>query len=69
MKTAMRSYLTVAHMGHGLADLRLGQLYDWDPSGKVPHDLRESLFFYREARKRGITIEGPIPMRKDFGPS
>jgi pilus assembly protein FimV len=69
MKTAMRSYLTAAHMGHGLADLRLGQLYDWDPSGKVPHDLQESLFFYREARKRGITIEGPIPMRKDFGPS
>jgi FimV-like protein len=69
MKTAMRSYLTAAHMGHGLADLRLGQLYDWDPSGKVPHDLQESIFFYREARKRGITIEGPIPMRQSFGPS
>jgi FimV-like protein len=67
MKTAMRSYLTAAHMGHGLADLRLGQLYDWDPSGKVPHDLAESLAFYREARKRGITIEGPIRMTKDFG--
>lgn len=60
MPKAMRAYLTAAHMGHALADHRLGQLYDWDPTGKVPHDLAESIAFYQSARKRGVKVEGPL---------
>jgi FimV-like protein len=65
MKTAYRSYLTAAHMGHGLAAFRLGQLTDFDPSHQIPHDLQESIVFFQEARKRGIKIDGPI--RYEFG--
>ena len=57
---AVRFYLTAAQMGHGLADLRLGQLYDRDTTGKIPRDLAESIRFYRAARKQGLKVDGPL---------
>ena len=59
MKAAVEGYLDAAKIGHVLADLRLGQLYDKDRTNTLPPDLQESIKHYQAARKRGLTIEGP----------
>ena len=48
-----------ARLGHPLADLRLGQLYDKDTSKTLPRDLQESISHYQKAREFGIEIKGP----------
>ena len=58
MQGAVTAYLDAAKIGHVLADLRLGQLYDTDASKTLPHDLQESIRHYQKARERGLTIEG-----------
>jgi Tfp pilus assembly protein FimV len=57
MKGAVAAYLDAAKIGHVLADLRLGQLYDTDRTKTLPHDLQESIRHYQKARARGLTIE------------
>jgi Tfp pilus assembly protein FimV len=58
MKSAVPAYLDAAKVGHPLADLRLGQLYDKDRTGTLPHDLQESIKHYQAARKAGMKVEG-----------
>ena len=58
MPAAVSAYLDAAKIGHVLADLRLGQLYDKDRSNTLPHDLQESIRHYQKARERGVTVEG-----------
>ena len=60
MKTAVEKYLASAKIGHALADLKLGQLYDKGATKSLPHDLQESIAHYQNARKRGRDdIKGP----------
>jgi Tfp pilus assembly protein FimV len=58
MPAAVSAYLDAAKIGHVLADLRLGQLYDKDLTNTLPHDLQESIKHYQKARERGLTVEG-----------
>ena len=59
MKGAVKAYIEAARLGHPLADLRLGQLYDKDASRTMPRDLQESISHYQKAREFGIDIKGP----------
>jgi Tfp pilus assembly protein FimV len=60
MKTATTKYLASAKIGHALADLKLGQLYDKSIDKALPHDLQESIKHYQNARARGRDqIKGP----------
>jgi FimV-like protein len=59
MKGAVKAYIESARLGHPLADLRLGQLYDKDASKTLPRDLQQSITHYQKAREFGIEIKGP----------
>lgn len=60
MKAAVEKYLASANIGHALADLKLGQLYDKDVTRTLPHDLQKSIVHYQSARRHGRDqIEGP----------
>ncbi|MFY9316760.1 MAG: FimV/HubP family polar landmark protein [Burkholderiales bacterium] len=59
MKGAVKAYIEAARLGHPLADLRLGQLYDKDTSKTLPRDLQESISHYQKAREFGIDVKGP----------
>jgi FimV-like protein len=58
MKGAVTAYIESARLGHPLADLRLGQLYDRDASNTLPRDLQQSIQHYQKAREFGIDIKG-----------
>ena len=60
MKGAVKAYIESARLGHPLADLRLGQLYDRDNTKTLPRDLQESITHYQKAREFGIDIPGPV---------
>jgi len=60
MSDAIKAYIDSAKLGHPLADLRLGQLYDRDNTKTLPRDLQESMVHYQKAREFGIDIPGPI---------
>jgi len=48
-----------AESGHGLAQRRLGQIYD-SGSPAVKHDYQASLKWYQKAREQGVPIPKPI---------
>jgi FimV-like protein len=58
MKGAVTAYIESARLGHPLADVRLGQLYDKDTSKTLPRDLQQSIAHYQKAREFGIEIKG-----------
>ena len=58
MKSAVTAYIEAARLGHPLADLRLGQLYDKDASKTLPRDLQASITHYQKAREFGIDVKG-----------
>lgn len=58
MKGAVAAYIDAAKLGHPLADVRLGQLYDKDTSKTLPRDLQQSIGHYQKAREFGIEIKG-----------
>ena len=58
MAGAVPAYIEAAHLGHPLADVRLGQLYDRDNSKTLPRDLQSSIQHYQKAREFGIEIKG-----------
>jgi FimV-like protein len=60
MRAAIKAYIEAARLGHPLADLRLGQLYDRDASRTLPRDLQESMTHYQKAREFGIDIPKPV---------
>ena len=53
---AFNTYIYAAKLGHGRAQLRLGQLYDRDFSGFVRHDLQESAQWYEKARESQVDV-------------
>lgn len=58
MPVAVKAYIEAARLGHPLADLRLGQLYDRDNSQTLPRDLQESIVHYQKAREFGVDVKG-----------
>ena len=66
MKGAVKAYIEAARLGHPLADLRLGQLYDKDMSKTLPRDLQKSIAHYQKAREFGIDIQGPNDRTPDL---
>jgi len=66
MKGAVNAYIEAARLGHPLADLRLGQLYDKDNSRTLPRDLQSSIAHYQKAREFGIDIEKPTSRAPDI---
>jgi TPR repeat protein len=67
MPGAVKAYIEAARLGHPLADLRLGQLYDKDNSKTLPRDLQESMVHYQKAREFGIDVKGPTDRSPQFG--
>ena len=67
MQGAVTAYLDAARLGHPLADLRLGQLYDRDNTKTLPRDLQTSIAHYQKAREFGIDIEKPTSRAPDIG--
>lgn len=66
MAGAVKAYIEAARLGHPLADLRLGQLYDRDTSKTLPRDLQSSISHYQKAREFGIDIEKPTSRAPDI---
>ena len=57
MQVAVKAYIESARLGHPLADLRLGVLYDRDNTRTLPRDLQESISYYQKARQFGIDVK------------
>ncbi|HKU47310.1 MAG TPA: FimV/HubP family polar landmark protein [Burkholderiales bacterium] len=57
-KAAFKAYLDAGEMGHGLAELRLGELYD-QGSPAVKRDMQQSARWYQKARDRGAPVRRP----------
>lgn len=66
MQAAVKAYIDAARLGHPLADLRLGQLYDKDNTKTLPRDLQASIAHYQKAREFGIDIEKPTSRVPDI---
>jgi FimV-like protein len=56
---ALRAFLEAGEAGHGLAQRRLGQIYDKGNS-VVQRDYQEALRWYQKAREQGIEIDKPL---------
>jgi TPR repeat protein len=67
MQGAVKAYIEAARLGHPLADLRLGQLYDRDLTKTLPRDLQSSIVHYQKAREFGIDIDKPVSRAPDPG--
>jgi hypothetical protein len=69
MQGAVKAYIEAARLGHPLADLRLGQLYDRNVSKTLPRDLQASITHYQKAREFGIDIDKPVSRAPDLSKS
>jgi FimV-like protein len=56
---AFKAFLEAGESGHGLAQRRLGEIYDTG-SPVVKHDYQASLKWYQKAREQGVEIPKPI---------
>jgi len=56
---ALQAFLEAGESGHGLAQRRLGEIYDAG-SPAVKHDYQVSLKWYQKAREQGVEIPKPI---------
>ena len=57
---ALKAYLEAGEAGHGLAQRRLGQIYDKGNTA-VQRDYQASLKWYQKAREQGVDIDKPLP--------
>ncbi|HEY8240851.1 MAG TPA: FimV/HubP family polar landmark protein [Kiritimatiellia bacterium] len=57
---ALKAYLEAGEAGNGLAQRRLGQIYDKGNSA-VQRDYQASLKWYQKAREQGVEIDKPLP--------
>jgi FimV-like protein len=57
---ALKAYLEAGEAGHGLAQRRLGQIYD-KGNTVVQRDYQTSLKWYQKAREQGVEIDKPLP--------
>jgi len=57
---AFKAYLEAGEAGHGLAQRKLGQMYDKGNTA-VQRDYQASLKWYQKAREQGVEIDKPLP--------
>lgn len=57
---AMSAFLEAGEGGYGLAQRKLGQIYDKGNSA-VKRDLQASIDWYQKARAQGVPIDKPLP--------
>jgi len=57
---ALKAFLDSGEAGYGLAQRKLGQIYDKGNSA-TQRDLQASILWYQKARVQGVEIERPIP--------
>jgi len=57
---ALAAFLEAGEAGYGLAQRRLGQIYDKGNS-VVQRDYQASLKWYQKAREQGVEIDKPLP--------
>lgn len=57
---AFQAFLESGEAGYGLAQRRLGQIYD-KGNGAVRRDYQASLRWYQKAREQGVEIDKPLP--------
>lgn len=58
-KGALAAFLAAGEAGNGLAQRKLGQIYDKGNSA-VQHDYQASLKWYQKAREQGVEIDKPV---------
>jgi FimV-like protein len=56
---ALTAFLAAGEAGYGLAQRKLGQIYDTG-NPAVPRDYQTSLKWYQKAREQGVEIEKPL---------
>lgn len=56
---ALTAFLEAGERGYGLAQRKLGQIYDTG-NPAVPRDYQSSLKWYQKAREQGVEIEKPL---------
>ena len=57
---AFAAFLEAGEAGNGLAQRKLGQIYDRG-NAAVPRDYQASLKWYQKAREQGVEIDKPLP--------
>ncbi len=57
---ALNAFVEAGEAGHGLAQRKLGQIYDTGNSA-VQRDYQASLRWYQKAREQGVEIDKPLP--------
>jgi FimV-like protein len=57
---ALKAYLEAGEAGNGLAQRKLGQIYDKGNTA-VQRDYQASLKWYQKAREQGVDIDKPLP--------
>jgi TPR repeat protein len=57
-RAAFRAYLEAGERGYGLAQRRLGELYD--NGDGVQRDYQSSLKWYQKAREQGVPVPAPL---------
>lgn len=62
-KGALKAYLAAGESGHGLAQKRLGEIYEKGNSA-TRRDYDTALRWYEKARAQGIEIPKPIAIQK-----
>jgi TPR repeat protein len=58
-QAAFKSFLAAGEAGHGLAQKKLGEIYD-DRQGPVERDYATSLQWFEKARAQGVPIPKPM---------
>ena len=56
---ALAAFLEAGEAGHGLAQRKLGQIYD-KGNAVVPRDYQVALKWYQKAREQGVEIDKPL---------
>ena len=59
-KGALKAFLEAGESGHGLAQRKLGEIYDKGNSA-VARDYETALKWYQKARQQGVAIPKPLP--------
>lgn len=59
LQGAMSAFLKAGESGNGLAQKKLGQIYD-SGNALVPRDYQTSLKWYEKARLQGVKIDKPL---------
>jgi len=62
LQGALTAFLEAGEAGHGLAQRKLGQIYD-KGNAVVPRDYQVALKWYQKAREQGVEIDQPLQQR------